>query len=61
LSGAALQGYTGAARYTNNAANITKPEIAANYSGNAALTDEQLSATTFKRGGVLNYAKYING
>lgn len=61
LSGAALQGYTGAARYTNSAANITKPEIAANYSGNAALTDEQLSATTFKRGGVLNYAKYING
>lgn len=61
LSGAALQGYTGAARYTNNAANITKPETVGNYSGNAALTDEQLNATTFKRGGVLNYAKYING
>lgn len=39
---------------------VAKPELAQKFNGNAVLTDEQLNATSFKQGGQLNYANYLN-
>lgn len=39
---------------------IVKPELAQKFNGNSVLTDEQLNATSFKQGGQLNYANYLN-
>lgn len=36
------------------------PKVAGQFKGNAALTEEQLNATTFRNGGQLNYANYLN-
>lgn len=39
---------------------VAKPELAQKFNGNSVLTDEQLNATSFKQGGQLNYADYLN-
>ena len=39
---------------------VTVPKVAGQFKGNAALTEDQLNATTFKKGGQLNYANYLN-
>jgi hypothetical protein len=38
---------------------VAKPTLAGKYAGSAALTEEQLSATSFKNGGKFNYKNYL--
>jgi hypothetical protein len=35
------------------------PQVAGQFKGNAALTEDQLNATSFKNGGKFNYKNYL--